>query len=129
MKKHFVTFFSPGTFVPEETEKEIESWDTEKAIKMSKDIKERHNAKPYAFQFSTRERKDHELNSKIIKRSCKYFLGGQIYTLDEIKARNNPNDATLVNNMEINNLNRVIENNNSWKTVLPFQENDILLKV
>jgi len=51
MKKHFVTFCSPGSFVSEETTKPIESWDTEKAIILSKEITERYNSKPYGFYF------------------------------------------------------------------------------
>ena len=36
IQKHFITFVSPGTFVHEETEKEIDSWDVEKAKKCVK---------------------------------------------------------------------------------------------
>ena len=34
MKKHFVTFLSPGTFVSETTTKPIASWSVEKAKAM-----------------------------------------------------------------------------------------------
>ena len=35
MKKHFVTFFSPGTFIAESTTKPIESWNIEEAKEMA----------------------------------------------------------------------------------------------
>jgi hypothetical protein len=54
MKKHFVIFFSPGTFMAETTAKTIESWDTGKAIEMAREIKERYDATPYGFCFTTR---------------------------------------------------------------------------
>ena len=47
MEKHFVTFYSPGTFAAETSRKPIESWDVDKAVAMSKEIKERHGALPY----------------------------------------------------------------------------------
>jgi hypothetical protein len=31
VKQHFVTFYSPGTFFAETSEKPIDSWDVEKA--------------------------------------------------------------------------------------------------
>ena len=71
MKKHFVTFFSPGTFVSETTEKEIDSWDVEKAKELARSIKERHGATPYGFRFITRSRNDDELDSKVSDRSNK----------------------------------------------------------
>lgn len=128
MKRHFVTFFSPGTLFAEYTEKPIDSWDTAKAVKMARAIKERHGATPYGFQFTTRERKTKDLDSKVVKSSKMYYLGGKILTLAEIKARNDPNDRILISNMESNGYDRVIENRNSWKTVQPFQNGDKLLK-
>ncbi len=74
MKKHFVTFLSPGTFVHEETTNPIDSWDVEKACNMAHKIVERHASRPFAFQFSTRERKDDELDSRVVKESGRYFL-------------------------------------------------------
>lgn len=46
MKAHFVHFRSPGTFFAEESTRPIESWDTDKAVEMAREIKERHGARP-----------------------------------------------------------------------------------
>ena len=48
IEQHFVTFYSPGTFVSETSTEPIDSWDVEKAVAMSRGIVERHGAKPYA---------------------------------------------------------------------------------
>jgi hypothetical protein len=126
IEKHFVTFFSPGTFVSETTEKEIDSWDIEKAIAMSRNISERHGAKPYGFQFTTRAN-DGELDSKETNRSCMYFLGGEVFTLKQIKARNDPSDKILVMNMEGNRYARVVFNCNSYASCFPLNDGDVVL--
>lgn len=128
MKKHFVLFYSPGTFVSETTEKEIDSWDVEKAKKLARTIKERHNASPYGFCFITRERRDDELDSKVTKTSNTYFLGGKVLTLNDILAKDDPNDRILISNMKNNGWDRVIENTNSWKVTLPLKSDDIILE-
>lgn len=128
MKKHFVLFYSPGTFVSETTEKEIDSWDVEKAKKLARTIKERHNASPYGFCFITRERRDDELDSKVTKTSNTYFLGGKVLTLNDILAKDDPNDRILISNMQNNGWDRVIENTNSWKVTLPLKSDDIILE-
>jgi hypothetical protein len=127
MKKHYVVFFSPGTFVAEQTQKEIDSWDIEKAKEMARGIKERYNALPYGFQFVTRERGEKDFDSKETRRSGTYYLGGKIWTIDELKARNDPTDQTLILNMECNDWPRVVENNNSWKWTQPLRDGDEVL--
>ena len=87
VKAHFVTFFSPGTFVAEQSIMSIDKWDIEKAKKMAHGIKERHGAVPYGFQFTTRSRRARELDSKVIATSPLYYLGGKVETLAEVKAR------------------------------------------
>jgi hypothetical protein len=128
MKKHFVVFFSPGTFVAEQTQKEIDSWDVEKAKKMARTIKERYGAIPYGFQFITRERKDTDLDSKESKRSGMYFLGGVIWTLASLKARNDPKDRVLILNMETNHWNKVVVNNNSYTWAQILKGEDVVLE-
>jgi hypothetical protein len=129
MKKHFVTFYSPGTLVAETTTKEIKSWNVDEAVKMSKRIKERHGALPYGFVFSTRSRGAKDFNSKQTKQSKMYYLGGTVLTLKQIKERNSPKDRILISNMENNGWNKVIENNNSWKVTQPFVMGDVVLNI
>lgn len=128
MKKHFVTFYSPGTFVSEETTKPIGKWDVKKAVSMSKSIKERHGALPYGFMFSTRERGKNELDSKVTKRSAMYYLGGKVKTLKQVKKENDPKNKILISNMENNGWDKIIVNDNSWRITLPFNKDDVVLR-
>ena len=128
MKKHFVTFLSPGTFVAEQTTKEIDAWDVDQAIEMSRSISERYGAKPYGFYFTTRSRADDELDSRVTERSGTYYLGGKIETIDDVRARNDPSERILLSNMECNGWNRIIVNTNSWKVTQPFGDGDTLLE-
>jgi len=127
MLKHFVNFYSPGTFISEESTQDIKSWDVQKAMKMADAIAERYNATPYGFRFSTRERKDDDLDSSVTKTSHMYFLGGKIKTLKDIQAENDPSNRILISNMEINNIKRVVVNTNSYKSVLPLEKDDVVL--
>jgi len=127
MKKHVVTFCSPGTFVSEMTSKPIKTWDVSLAVQMVDTIKERYGATPYGFYFTTRSRGPTDLDSKEIKRSAMYYLGGKVLTLKQIKKRNDASDKILISNMECNNWDRVIVNTNSWKCTLPLNKEDIVL--
>lgn len=129
MKKHYVKFYSPGTMVAETTTKEIDSWDTDKAIKMSNEIKERHGALPYGFQFITRERNEKDFDSKETKRSSLYYLGGRVYTLKELENKHDLQYSTLISNMKCNGWDRVIENNNSWRWTQPLEKDDVILDI
>lgn len=124
---HFVTFFSPGTFVAETTEKPIASWDTDIAREMAKGIKERHGARPYGFQFTTRSRGPADLDSRVTAESCFYFLGGKVETLAEVKARATDADRILISNMECNGYDRIITNNNSYRWTQPLKATDVVL--
>ncbi|MGB7324487.1 MAG: hypothetical protein WBD31_06420 [Rubripirellula sp.] len=127
VEKHFVTFVSPGTFVPETTTKDIESWDVDKAVEMAKEVNERYNATPYSFHFTTRSNNG-ELDSKETARSCNYFLGGEVQTREQIEARNDPEESILRSNLRSNGIERVVVNTNSWKVTLPLNEDDVVLE-
>lgn len=122
MTKHFVIFYSPGSFVSETTEKEIDSWDVEEAKKMARNIKERYGATPYGFKFITRSRGKKDLDSGM------YYLGGRIRHLDFIILEDKPDEQILISNMKINGWDRVIENTNSWKITQPLREDDVVLE-
>jgi hypothetical protein len=127
IEKHFVTFVSPGTFVPETTTKEIDSWDIDKAMEMARNVTERYDATPYSFHFTTR-RNDGELDSKQTARSCNYFLGGKVLTLEQVKARKDDSDRTLIQNMESNGIARIVDNRNSFRAALPIGDDDVVLE-
>ena len=128
MERHFVTFYSPGTFMAEDTTRPIDSWDVEAAKEMARNIKERYDATPYGFRFTTRGRTDEELDSKVIATSPMYYLGGRVRTLAEVKAEKNPDEEILVRNMECNGYDRVITNDNSWRWTQPLQGDDVVLE-
>ena len=127
MIKHFVTFESPGTFVHETTTKPIDSWSLSEAVKMSSDISERHGAKPFAFYFTIRKRRDDELDSKLVKTSGRYFLGGKVETYDEVMKRNAPNEDILRSNMRGNNIKRIAIVTNGYKSTHQLDDNDMVI--
>jgi hypothetical protein len=127
VQQHFVTFFSPGTFVAEMSTKPIEAWDTDAAVAMAHEITERHGATPYGFRFITRGRSDAELDSKEIARSPMYYLGGRVETLAEVEARNDPGERILLSNMRGNGYDRIIVNDNSWRWTQPLNPEDVVL--
>lgn len=124
---HFVTFFSPGTFVAETSTRPIEEWNTELACEMAHEITERYNATPYGFRFHTRERGPNDLDSEQTQQSAIYYLGGKIETLAEIEARDDPSEKVLLSNMKTNGYDRVLVNTNSWKWTAPLEPGDIVL--
>jgi hypothetical protein len=128
IEKDFVTFLSPGTFFNEETTKEIDSWDVDKAIKMSKNITERYDATPYAFYFTTRGRNDFDLDSKRIAESQMYYLGGEVKTLKQIELECNPENDILLQNMRGNGWKKVIINSGNWKGTHPLRDDDVVLE-
>lgn len=128
MKKHFVEFLSPGTFVSEVSTKEIDSWDVEQAKTMARNIKERHGATPYGFRFITRSRGENDLDSKVTEQSGIYYLGGRVRHRDFVIVENKPDEQTLIWNMKMNDIERVIENTNSYKVTMPLNDNDVVLE-
>ena len=108
-----VTFYSPGTFVPEETTVETHLTDPNQIKLLALNIVERHAAKPYAFCTEAEPRKT-------------YFLGGTIKTLDDFP--DTPENNILRWNMIHNHIERVLENTNSWKTTVPLNADDVVLE-
>lgn len=128
MEKHFVCFYSPGSFTSEVSQKPIDKWDVNLAKEIARTIKERHGATPYGFKFITRSRSNDDLDSKVSETSPMYYLGGKIGTLEEIKLKNDPRDNILIDNMERNNYKRVVTNKNSYCFTTYLNDTDIVLQ-
>lgn len=129
MEKHFVTFYSPGSLVAEESTREIDSWDVPKAQEMAQVITERHGATPYGFRFFTRTRGSRDLDSHVSESSPMYYINCKVETLAEIEARNDPKDKTLISNMRGNDYDKVVVTIiKGWKSTLPFHPDDVVLQ-
>lgn len=126
-EQDYVTFYSPGTFMSEQTSKMIPAWDVQVAMEMAHEISERHGTTPYAFSFSTRGRGVADLDSREIRRSQLYYLGGKIETRAEVEARNDPSERVMRDTMRINNIERVIVNTNSWRFTGALRDGDVVL--
>lgn len=129
MQKHFVTFFAPGTFVPETQTDDVETWDIDAAVKAAGKVTMRYGARPYALKFFTMGRGEKDLNSKQIAESNIYYLGGTLRTLKHVEADNDPKEDILRSNMRMNHIARVITNDNSWRFTGEFKDGDVLLDV
>lgn len=127
VSQHYVTFASPGTFFPEQTRKEIDSWDVQKAQEMAKTISERYGATPYGFYFSTRSRGPDDLDAKETAASPFHFVNCNILTLEDVIARNDPRDEILIRNMKNNGFDRIAEPKTGWKASLPVAKDAIVL--
>lgn len=127
MQKHFVTFFSPGTFVSEETEQPIDNWNIEEAKERSRHIEERYGARPYGFQFTTHSRSEAELDSKETARSPMYYLGGFVRTAEEMLTGKDSEEEILRKNVRTNEFKRIITNDNSWRFTGVLNDGDIVL--
>lgn len=135
-RKHYVEFFSPGSFISETSTKEISSWDTRKAVELSRNIQERYGASPYGFKFITKiehppipdgEGGMLEVQPKIVDTSGIYYLGGELETYDDFANRNDPKDSILLSNMRCNDWWIVIVNTNSYKFTQPFYQNSFIV--
>lgn len=124
MRKHFVTFFSPGTFVAETSEKPISGWRVAEALGMVSKIEERYGARPYGFQFSTRARGPRDLDSKVVRRSHMYYLPHcRVIALKDVPTK----EEILRSNMKNNGWDRVVQTTKGWAWSQPFNETDVLL--
>lgn len=128
MKRHYVTFLSPGTFMAEDTTKQVESWDVKAAQKMAEEIEERYGATPYGFYFWTRERGAAEWEPKQTAKSPMYYLPHcKVETLAEIEARNDPKESILRSNMRCNGFTRVVVTTKGWRWTQPLNDTDVVL--
>ena len=133
MKKHFVTFYSPGMLFSEKDSKPIEKWDIKTAIEISKKIIQRHGAKPYAFRFETQivandieiDGEKLEVKPKTVRQSGLYWLTGKVLTLKDIS--DDDENRILKSNMKCNGYKAVVENNNSYKFTYYFDKEDIII--
>lgn len=133
-RKHKAIFFSPGTFVCEQTSRDIDSWDTVAAVALGADIVERHGAKPFGFQFATYLIADPiadgeggllQVEPREVERTGTYYLGGEVLKYDDIPSTDDT--RILLGNMKGNRYPLVIENRNSYRFTTFFNAKDFVV--
>jgi hypothetical protein len=136
VERHYVTFASPGTFFHETSTLPIERWDPRLAVTMAERVVERHGARPYGFKFETRLESDPvsdgrggtlRVEPKTIRKSAFHHLGGTVETLAEVEARALPSERVLCANMRNNHWPLIVVNTNSYRSVQPFRETDLIV--
>lgn len=126
-QQHFVTFYSPGTFVAETSDMPVKSWDVKEAMKLAHGVKERYGATPYGFRFSTMGRGKRDLNSRELAKSPMYYLGGKVLTAEQVLAGKDPKEDILRSNVRSNGIKRIIVNDNSWRFTSALNDDDMVL--
>lgn len=134
-RKHYVEFYSPGTFFHESSRREIESWSIAAACQMAVSIKERYDAKPYGFRFITMivaepvpdgEGGMLKVEPKEVAKSPLHYLGGTVKLYHDIA--DVPENRTLRSNMRCNREPVAIENCNSWRFTGFFGEDELIVE-
>jgi len=127
VKQNFVTFYSPGSFVAEDTTQPIDAWDIDEALRRLTKIKERYGATPYGFRFTTRGRGANELDSRQIAQSGTYYFGVRVRTLQEVEEANLPDEQILRSNMRGNGYDKVVTTTSGWRWTQPLAAGDTVL--
>jgi hypothetical protein len=63
----------------------------------------------------------------VVATSHRYYLGGEVLTLAQVKERPDLANNTLIHNMEVNQIGKIIVNDNSWRWVAPLMDGDVVL--
>lgn len=130
MRAHFVSFFGsdlgPTAGTWGESNHPIKSWDVNTAMAMARVVAERRGIVPRAFMFTTKARNANQLDSRVVKRSGYYFLGGELLTLNDVK-HEMPEEGMLISNMRRRAIKRVVVSNISCGLVEEFRDGDVLL--
>lgn len=136
MRRHYVTFMSPGTFVAETREVAIHRWDVETASKLAAGIVERHGARPFGFRFSTRVERgpvdDGEggtlrVEPRTVEQSGMYYLGGEVQRYTDLIRRPDSSSA-LTSNMRGNGWPLCIVVVNGYRSTHPFEPTDAIVR-
>lgn len=129
----YAVFYSPGTFFSESSEREVSAIDPKLALEAGREIVERYGAKPYAFRFVTRllsepvpDGRDGflEVKPKEIAKTGLYHINGKVLSYDEIEE---DKERILRSNMRGNDWWFVVETTNVYKSVQPFEKEDVVV--
>ena len=133
-QEHFVVFYSPGTLFSESTTKTISAWNPTEALRLASNVKERHGAIPFGFQFETRIVADPipdgqggelRVEPKTVRTSGMFFIAGQPRLFTELL--DDRENHILKSNMRANDWPIVVETCRGYRETHPFKEEDAII--
>lgn len=135
MRKHYVTFLCPGTFMSEQRTEPIDAWSLHEAAARSSRVVERWGATPYAFFFITRleaasvpdgEGGMLRVMGREVERSAMHHMHATVRSIDELQADRSGRDLTvLLSNMRGNGWPLVAESIGRYRHFAPYERADV----
>lgn len=134
IKEYLILIHVPRVFLKREEEFiPVKELSIQKGKEICSEFEKKHKLIPMSFQFITEI-----YNGSVITEysddtifSGHYYLGGRVYTLEELEKINDPKYEILIRNMKlpifIEKTNKVIINTDTWKWSMPFYKGDIVL--
>lgn len=122
---NFIEFYIPAIYVPglietRKIKKIITSWNIKKARKIYFRLMGENGVRPYAFRFISK-------GLGGMRYSGYHYIDGTVETLEKIKAKNDPKNKILIENMECNKWEKVITLYTPYKWTVPFDKNDVVV--
>ena len=95
-------------------------------LDLAANITEPHGAQPFCFYFTTRGRTKEDLDSRLVRKSGRYFLNCRTRTLEEVQA--DPESKLLAANMKSAGWKRVAATKTGPSWTQPIHPGDAVLK-
>ena len=123
-----VTFYTPGSFMPNESTKEVPGLDTEQIAAMAPKNAYSFIVQEFSEKTTTVDGEDFS-KKEAVGEPQRFYLGGDLYTVDELKEKfaGDHSKETLIANFEGNDWPKAILcRTGNWQ---PFYDDDVLLEV
>lgn len=123
------TFYSPGSFFSEETTQVVTTRDPDEIAKLAPKHAFCFTVRDYVEKTTTVDGEDFTKTEEVGENVGRYYLGGKLYTVAELKAEfgQDRSKSTLISNIEGNGWPKAIHcRTGNWQ---PFTGNDKFLDV
>jgi hypothetical protein len=123
------TFLFPGSLFPEESEREVDTKDPKAVAKLAPKGAFCFVLQGWVTKTTTVNGEDFEKTERDGKGTGRFYLGGTVYTLAQLKAKfgSDPDKRILISNIEGNDWGKAIQcRTGNWQ---PFTDQDVLLDI
>ena len=123
------TFYEPGSFMSEETSRVVKTRDPNEIAKMAPERAFCFTIEDFVEKTTTVDGENFKKTESVGGPSGRFYLGGNLYTVDELKAKfeGDRNKQTLISNIEGNGYPKAIHcRTGNWQ---PFTDQDVFLDI